>query len=631
MSVFLNNGLTGILAAQAGLQTTSNNVANANTEGYVRQRVNLTQRSSQMSGGFSVGSGVAIASIDRIYDQLLTGQLQSAGTAQQRAEAFSNMALRLDSILGNPELGISQALQSFFDSVENVNRDPTSTVNRQQMISEGESLAQRFQQIGGQLDSLANEASMRLSQSVVTINTISSGLAALNERIAESGNNPPAELLDEQDRLLNQLAEQIDITTTRQTDGTVNVMVGNGQPVVLGSQSFNLALLSDEFNGTRQQLAYQTGTQTIDISRKVSGGVVGGLMAFRNDMLDKSRAELGQLALGLSEGFNNQQAQGMDLNGNLGNAFFTSVVPEVATSQNNTGSATVSVVIGNAADVEPREYELRYDGAAWQLRNSLTGAPVTMTGSGTAIDPFVADGLEITVTAGAGAGDRYLVKPVSRAAGDFGMRMSDGSEIAAASPVTTGVSLQNLSDSAISLASVTDISNANLLQPVNIVFDNPATYRILDSIGTDLTGPLAYTSGADINFNGWTASITGSPAAGDSFSVSPTGPGSGDNSNSQVLSTIPTTRFFAGGTLSIDDLGANLVTSVGSAALRSTQDLTVQSALQTQAVMDVESLSGVNLEEEAINLLKFQEAFMASSKIIEIANNLFQTILFALR
>ncbi len=631
MSVFLNNGLTGILAAQAGLQTTSNNVVNANTEGYVRQRVNLTQRSSLVSGGFSVGSGVAVASIDRIYDQLLAGQLQSAGTGQQRAAAFSNMALRLDSILGNPEIGIAQAMQSFFNSVENVNRDPTSSVNRQQMITEGDSLAQRFQQIGGQLDGLANEVSLRLSQSVTTINTFSAGLADLNDRIAESGSNPPANLLDEQDRLLNQLAEQIDITTIRQNNGTVNVLVGNGQPVVLGSQSFNLALLSDDFNGPRQQLAYQNGTQTIDISRKVSGGVVGGLMAFRSDVLDKSRAELGQLALGLSQGFNNQQAQGMDLNGNLGNAFFADVVPEVATSQSNTGTAAVSVTISNAADVEPKEYQLRYDGAAWQLTNSTTGAAVAMTGSGTALDPFVADGLDITVTAGAAAGDQFLIKPVSRAASNFGMAMSDGAEIAAASPVTSSVSLQNLSDASIALASVTDIGNANLLQPVNIVFDNPTTYRILDGGGTDLTGPLAYTSGADINFNGWTARITGSPAATDSFSVDPTGPGSGDNSNSQSLSTIPTTGFFAGGTLSIDDLGANIVTSVGSAALRSTQELTVQSALQAQAQFDVESLSGVNLEEEAINLLRFQEAFMASSKIIEVANSLFQTILFALR
>ncbi len=631
MSIFLNNGLTGLLAAKAGLQTTSNNVANANTEGYVRKSVNLTQRPGLTIGGINIGSGVSVASIDRVYDQLLTGQLQSARTSQQRADIFNNLALNLNNILGDTELGISQAMQSFFDSVEAVNRDPVSTVNRQQMISQGESLAQRFQQMGAQLDNLDATISLRLSQSVVTINTLSEGLADLNGRIAESAGNPPADLLDEQDRMLNQLAGQIDVTTIRQKDGSVNVLVGNGQPVVLGNQSFRLAMVPDQFNGPRQQLAYQSGGQTIDISRKVSGGIAGGLMAFRTDVLDKSRAELGQLALGLSQSFNNQQRQGMDLNGNLGTAFFADTTPDVSASSANSGTATAAAVISNAAAVQPREYLLRYDGAAWQLTNANTGAAVAMTGSGTAVDPFIADGLELTATAGAAAGDRFLIKPVSQAAGRFGLQISDPAEIAAAAPLTTGASLQNMSAAAISTPSISDITNGSLLQPVDIVFDNASTYRILDGSGTDLTGPLAYTSGADISFNGWTVQISGAPVGADRFSIGPTGPGSGDNSNSQLLSTIPAGGFFNGGILSLEGLGANIVNSVGSTAMRSNQELTVQSALYSQAALDVESVSGVNLEEEAINLLKYQEAFMASSKIVEVANNLFQTLLITLR
>jgi len=627
MSLFLNNGLSGLLAAQTGLRTTSNNVANASTEGYVRQTVNFAERPGQPFGRVHIGNGVAVSGIKRVYDQLLANQLQSANTSQQRAEMFNSLAAKLDGILGNPDLGISRSIQSFFDSIEAVNRDPTSSVNRQQMIFEGKALVERFQQTGGRLDNLENEINRQLQQAASEVNGLSDALARLNARIAESGTETPNEMLDEQDRLLNRIAQQIDITRVRQDDGTVNVMVGNGQPIVLGGNSFKLGVLPDQYDGTRMQLAYQTTSQIIDISRKVSGGAIGGLLSFRDGALDGAKRDLGQLALGLSASFNTQHQQGLDLNGDMGAAFFSSVTPQVLDSSFNSGSAVVSASIADPAAVEAREYVLHYDGTAWLLTGGNGGAAVAMTGSGTNGDPFVADGLSITVSGAAASGDRYLIRPVSQAASDLEMAISDPSRIAAAAPLSASASLQNLSTTSISAVTVTDASAPNLLQPVDIVFDDPATYRILDANGVDLTGPLAYASGSDISFNGWTVQITGTPNTGERFSVTSAGPGSGDNSNSQLLGRVQTLGFSAGGTLSIEELGANLVNSVGSTALRAQQELSVQNDLQAQATLDVESMSGVNLEEEAVNMLRYQEAFLAASKIIGVANTLFQTLL----
>lgn len=627
MSLFINNGLSGLLAAQRALQTTSNNVANANTDGYVRQRVSFGENPGHEIGGFSVGTGVHVAGIDRIYDQFLGAELNNATMSQHRAQSFNDLAMRLDGLLGNPDLNISPNIQRFFDQVELLNRDPTSAVNRQQLLAEAESLTQRFHQMNSQLAGVANEVDGRLRESVITINGLAASIASVNDRIAIAGENVPNELFDEQGRLMTQLAEQIDFTAIKKSNGTVDLMVGSGQPLVLATNSFELALIPNEFDGSRMELAYSSGGQLQLISNKVSGGTVAGLMSFRNETLNAVRRDLGQVALGMTAAFNAQHRQGIDLDGNLGGDFFGDLVPVTAASANNTGTASVTTIIGDAAAVEAKDYLLRFDGAAWQLFDAATGAPESMTGTGTVADPFIADGLEITVSAGAAAGDDFLLQPVAHAAGKFSTLITNPATIAAAAPIGASASLQNAGSGIISPITIDDVTNPGLQQPVEIRFDDPATYRIYDSGGIDLTGPLPYTSGADISFNGFTVQINGAPTSADSFAVRPNGAGSGDNSNGIALAALGSLGFFANGQQSIDDLSASILTSIGSTASRSSQDLLVQGALREQIELDLESVSGVNLEEEAANLLRFQEAYLASSKIIGVANDLFQTLL----
>lgn len=630
MSSLLNNALTGLLAAQTGLRTTTNNTANVNTQGYSRQRIDQTALNGEVLGRVSIGGGVAVTGVERVFDRFLVDQLRESSSLEQRFAAFNELAQRVDGVLGDTEFGVSTSIQNFFDQLQTVAHDATSIVNRELLISQGESLEERIKQFSARVDGVDGEVNRRMTDFVSTINTTATALARLNGQIVAAGPNVSNELLDQRELRLSELSELIDIRTTLSADGSINVLVGNGRPLVLATQSFELRAVHDEFDPSRLQVAHVVGGRVETISHQITGGAIGGLLSFRAEALDPAKRSLGLIAFALTETFNQQHARGLDLNGALGGDFFRSIQPVAISSTENTGTGSVSATVGNAANVEARDYELYFDGATWQVTDASSGALLTMTGTGTGADPFVIDGLEIVVAPGVAAGDRFLVSPTRQAASLFGVEISDPKQIAAASPVTSALDPGNIGSAAASSVIVDDSSNPALLQSVAIVFDGPAAYRIYDSLGTDLTGPLAYTSGADIAFNGWRVQISGTPATGDSFTVTPNTAGSGDNGNVIELTGIRNRGFLAGGQTSVSDTIGNMTALVGGAALQSAQNLSAQSALRHQLELDVQNVSGVNLDEEAVNALRYQEAFMASSKLIALADDLFASILNAL-
>jgi len=627
----INTALSGLMAAQRGLDATSNNVANAGTDGYVRRRI-VQAEAITAGGGLAadLGSGVRVTDVQRMYDSFLTDALRGAATTEQRTQVLSDLAARLDGLLGNPELGIGSSIQDFFDQAEQLSREPTSAASRQQMLMQGESLAQRFQQVNSQLTGLADEVDRRLEDAVSRINGIAASLAEINETLAR-GASSMNDLADQRDALLTELNGLLDTTIVRQQDGTVSVLVGNGQPLVLGIRSATLQLTQDEFDPSRLQLGISLGGQSLSITRQVSGGAVGGMLAFRTEALDPARRELGLIATTLASAFNAQHAQGVDAAGNLGGDFFTDIQPTVAPSVRNSGTATLAAVFADPTAAKARDYELRFDGSAWSARDAATGQSVTLAGAGTPASPFIFEGLSVIVSGTAAANDRFLVQPAAGAAGRFAVVATDGDAIAAAAPVRTSRNLANLSNATIALGGIADVADPDLRAPAQIRFESASTFRIYDAGGTDLSGPLAYTSGADITFNGWTARVTGTAASGDVFDILPTGPGSGDNTNARALAQVGSLGFLSGGQVSVDDLAARLVSTVGATALRTRQELTVQSALREQAEVDLEGASGVNLDEEAANLLRYQQAYQAASKIIAVADDLFQTLIGIIR
>ncbi len=627
----ISTALSGLTAAQRGLEATSNNVANAGTDGYVRRRIIQAESITAGLGTVSnLGSGTVVTGVERLYDSFLGETLRTMTSSEQRAQALADLSTRLDSLLGNPALGISSSLQSFFDKVELLGRDPTSASNRDQLLLQAESLAERFQQLGVQIDALANEVNRRIEDTAGRINTIAAALADINESSGQGAgiNN---DIIDRRDALIAELSGLIDIKSINQPDGTISIFVGSGQPLVLGIRSATLELTPDNFNPTQKQLVIDFGNESFPITRQISGGKLGGLLSFKADTLDQARQELGLLAMTVTQTFNAQHAQGVDANGALGGEFFSAILPTVATGATNSGSATLTAGVSNAAALAARDYEFRYTGSTWQVLDARTGQSISFSGSGTVGSPFVFEGLSVTVSGAAAAGDRFRVSPVSTATNQFGLALQDAQSIAAAAPVRTGRQTGNLSNATIALSGAADVSNPALLQSAQLRFESGSVFRIYNSSGTDLSGPLTYTSGSNISFNGWTVAISGTPQANDVFTVSATPPGSADNGNALALARVNSQGYLAGGQVSIDDIASRLVSSVGAAALRNQQTLEAQEALREQAQLDVEAISGVNLDEEAANLLRYQQAYQAAGKVIAIADELFQTLLGILR
>jgi len=630
MSGTITNGLSALLAAQRALQTTSNNIANANTAGYVRQRIDFVERPGTPLGRTTIGAGVAVADITRVYDQFLTDNLRTSTSLEQRYATFGDFATRLDTILGNPDTGISASVQRFFDQVEAVGRDPTSIAQRQQLLLEGDNLATRLQQLDSQLNSMGNEIDGRLQNAASTISQLAGQIADVNAQVMSAGSTAAAHLLDKRDELLKALGSQIDITTVRQADGSINVLVGSGQSLVLGNRAATMTTVPDTYDGSRLQLAIDNGGFLQNISTKVNGGVVGGLLAFRNDVLDGARRDLGQVAAGLADAFNAQHRQGMDLQGNLGGDFFTTTTPSISGAATNSLTAALSASIVDTSSLEGRDYELRWSGTAWSVTDRQTGVAVPATGTGTGADPLLFAGLSVTGTAA--AGDRFLVRPLANATTDFGVAIGSPAGIAAAAPLVSSIDPGNTSQATVSAPVVTDMTDPVLATMFNngvtatILFDSPTAYRVLTSAGGDV-GPFPYASGDDISFGGWTVQVTGAPQAGDRFRVTVAVAGSGDNSNVLALASVAQQGFFAGGTQSVNDLGAGLVATVGATANRASNEVEVQQALREQAEIDLQNVSGVNLDEEAANMLRYQQAYLAASKVISVADGLFQNLL----
>ncbi len=626
MPDLLTTSLTGMRAFQRALDVTGHNISNANTPGYTRQVVDFSSRGAQASSAGFIGSGVQITQIRRMYDTLLGQQMQSAATQQTRFSTLDGLASRVDSLLADADTGLNSSLQSFFGALQDLSNDPSSLPTRSALIGAGEGLVSRLRSLDQQLGAIDGEISSRLKLSVDQINQAAEGIAELNDKIARTRGGPaPNDLLDQRDRLVTALSEQISVSTTLQDDGTMNVFVGSGQSLVVGSQVQRLGVVANEFDPTRLNVTYESSAGSTPLDTSLTGGALGGLLEFRSRILDPTLQSLGQTAVTLADAFNAQHSSGLDLKGNLGGDFFNIDGPAVLPSSANTGTPTAAVSVADLGALTGGNYVLEYDGAAWSLRDETTNVAVPMTGSGTAVDPFVAGGLEIEVGGAAAAGDSFLIRPTQDAAGSLRTLISDPQSIAAAAPTRTGAAISNTGDAAISQPTVVDPQDPALLTNVVIEFTVPATYSIKGA------GAFSYTDGAPITINGSEFAISGTPAVGDTFTLDPNYGATGDNSNVLALAAIQSRGILDGGEISIGENYSQLVSTVGSATFQIQASLDAQNVVLTNAENAVLERAGVDLDEEAANLLRYQQAYQAAAQVVSVTKNLFDTLLSATR
>jgi flagellar hook-associated protein 1 FlgK len=629
MGDFFSTGISGLLAFKRAIDVTSHNIANVGTEGYSRQRAEFGTRPPSVFGNGYVGNGVQVNTTTRAYDDLLAQNVRDATSSFSNLDTYTSYLEKLSNVFGNTTTGITATLQKFANALQDVANNPSSISSRQVLISEANGLTERLKSYDSQIAGFDSQVEASLKSEVSDINALSSNLAKLNQQIAGAyslNGQPPNDLLDQRDRLLDQLSGHIDINTVKQSDGSVNVFIGNGQSLVVGQQGNQLALSTDPYDANRHGVSLVTaGGTPVDITNSLRGGSLGGQLDFRNQVLDPARNALGRISVGLADVVNEQHRAGMDLSGNLGGNLFNVGGVQTLPRSGNTGTGALAVTRSDVSALTEGDYFLTKTATGWSLKREDTGATVTLTGTGTSADPLVADGLSIVVSGTPATNDSFLIRPTRAAAGGLGVAITDPAKIAAASPITAAAATSNTGGGQISSPTVTDPTNANLRSAVTIQFTGANTYSINGA------GSFTYTAGQPISVNGWQVTITGAPAVGDTFSVQNNTGATGDNRNAQSLYDSISSKVLDGGTASINDATNRLIGNIGVMTQQAQANRDAQSVVKQESLDARDSVSGVNLDEEAANLLKYQQAYQAAAQLIGVASTLFDSILAAVR
>lgn len=627
MPDMLGTGLSSLRALQRALDTTSHNIANVSTPGYSRQTTTFVTRQPSIVGSSWIGNGVNASEVRRSYDQFLAAQARTSTGNLARLDTFATQAERLDNMLGDSTNGIGTSLQSYTDALSEVSSTPGSIPARQVLLAQGKALAQRLQDYDSRLRAMSADIDTRFAGEASEVNLIAKGIARLNSQITVAVQNtgqPPNDLLDQRDALIDQISKKVSVTTIN--DGAaVNVFIGNGQPLVLGTTASEITTVPDVYDPERTQFALKTGSGTVDISKGVSGGTLGGLLDWRREMLEPARNDLGRISLAIANQVNSQHREGMDLNGALGGDFFTVGGVGVTNVTTNTGTATVTAARTNVSAITSSDYVVATTATGFTVRRQDTGAAVTFTGTGTALDPLVFDGVSVSVGAGAATGDQFVIHPTRDAISGFNIAISDPAKVAAAGPIRTAATTTNTGNGVISQGEVLDATNANLLTTANIAFTSPTQFTVNG-------GPVqTYTAGGNIDVNGWRIQISGTPASGDTFSVRNNAGATGDNRNALALGDALKAGVLDNGATSVTGAVEQLTANVGLQTRTAQVNRDAEAAVNADDLDARDSVSGVNLDEEAAAMLRYQQAYQASAQIIAMASSLFDSLINAVR
>jgi len=644
-SSLFNIGLTGLNAAQAGLVTTSHNIANAGTAGYSRQSTVQSTNPAMFTGSGFFGEGTRVDTVKRAYNAFLNNQVLSADTKFNEYDTYSTEISQIDNMLADTTVGLSPALQSFFSGVQEVAANPSSIPARQSMISTAQGLASRLNNLSQRLDDVRSGIETQISDTVSTISTYAKDIADINNKIMiaqQAGSAQPAnDLLDQRDQLVQELNKLVRVSTNVDSDGAMSVFIGTGQPLVVGANPTTLKALPSTADPSRvdANIITQNGGTIAIPESLLGGGKLGGLLSMRSGALDAAQNQLGLIAVGISTAVNAQNALGQDLNGNLGGDVFTR--PSVGvTRYTNASTAFPTVDYSDVSKLTGDDYKLTFT-------DTVGSYTLTRVSDGTAVTAANV-GLSITPAAASSVGDSFLIQPTRYAAGNFGVTLSDTRMIAAAAPITAAVSKGNLGSATITapvVSSTADLASfGTAAAPLKLTYaagsltgfpaSLPVTYTPLNGSPIALAAPVAsvpYTSGMTISVGGVSFSMSGAVQDNDSFTVGPNTGGVSDSRNAVLLGKLQTTKALlsANGqpSATYQSVYSQLVSTIGNKAREVSVNRDAQQSLVDQATSAQQSVAGVNLDEEAANLIRYQQAYQAAGKVMSIASKLFEQVL----
>jgi len=675
----LNIGMSGLSAGHNSLVTTGNNIANVDTAGYSRQQSVQSTKGSIQYGNVFIGTGTTLADVRRVYNSYLDSQLRTATSLDSEATSYNAQATPLDATLSDSNTGLTGVLQKFFTSMQGVSTSATDDTSRQSVLTGAQALSARFNSIAKQLNDQSTNLNGSLGDMADQVNKLSTTIATLNQKISElsTGTNQPNDLLDSRNEAVRQLSELVG-TQVVERGSSYDIYIGSGQPLVVGNTTNTLQTVPSQGDPSRMALQLNRGSSTIDVTAVVSGGEIGGLLTYRKEVLDPSLNELGRVALVVADQINSQQAQGIDKNGDFGAAIFNNINSAALISQrsiaaagNSAGSGNLDVTIKDTGRLTASDYQVTFTSATNYTVKRSDGTDMGSFSTTTTPAPVI-DGFSLNLNGGAlSAGDSFKVTPTRGAAAGIQTVLTDPKKIAAAAPLTGVTSANNTGTyTQPTLTSTLDIYNPaaqaemqtalKSSTPFKLVFGAASggsqTYNMVDSkgnsIGTGTIVPgqsntlnlkvgMVDASGAPVMDTSVTPAVQktftvqttvgATPASGESFTINLTGAASSDNRNAQALVGLQTKQTVDTGTaskgISLTDAYNKLVTNVGAKAAQGKSDSEATTAILANAKGARDSNSGVDLDEETGNLVKYQQYYTASSQIIKAAQEIFTTLI----
>jgi len=631
----LNVGQTALTAAQLGLSTTSNNIANASTPGYYREEIVQTEAGGQNTGSGFVGAGTTVQTIQRLYNSFLATQQNNSQSSYSSLNTNYSQISQINNMFANSTTGLSPTMQGFFDSVHTATSNPSAASSRQTVLTSAQSLASEFQSSSAQLSQMGDGVNSQITSTVQSINNYVTQIAGLNQSILTSeatnlGQTPNA-LLDQRDQAVSNLSQQIGVTVVPQGN-QYNVFIGTGQPVVVGSNAYQLTTIPSPTNVSQTEIGYVNGGVPNQLpENSLTGGSLSGLLQFRSQSLIPAQNALGQMAIGLASAVNAQQQLGQDQNGLPGVSMFTAGTPTSTSNTNNLGTAVITTTISNVNALTTSNYTIKYDGVKYSL---IRQSDNTLLYNSAVFPPAAAiDGLKFTIAGAPAATDNFLIQPTASGASGFGVAISNTAQIAMAAPIVTNAPGANKGTGLISAGVVNapPPTDPNLTQPVTITFNGPPTAGTFNVTGTISGAPptvnVPYVAGGNITYNGWTVQITGKPVAGDVFTIGPNVNGAGDSRNGLLIAGIQSVKSLDNSTTSIQGAYSQLVSTVGNQTANLLATSKAANVELTNATNAQQAVSGVNLDEEASNLLKYQQAYQAAGKVMQTVSTLFTSLL----
>lgn len=642
-------GLSGLNVARGALLTTAHNTANVYTPGYSRQVAQISTSTPNATGAGFFGTGAVVTTVTRSYDRYLTAQLAAADSSAAALSTYASQINRIDSLLADRTSGLQPLLQGFFDSVQGVANTPADPAARQQLISSAQALANKFRSTDQYLTDMNASVNDQITASAGQINTYATQIANLNQQISQlsamAGGQPPNDLLDQRDQLVSELSKIVDVKVLETDGGKYNVFIGNGQSLVLGDRAAEVAAVTSAADPTRKSIAITgpAGNQVEVADSVFTGGSLGGLMAFRAETLTPTQNAIGRLAMALGDTFNAQHKLGVDLQGLLGQDFFSVAQPGVFTNTHNAGDLQLAASITDTGSLSTSDYKVQVKDVAGTPTYVVTRMSDNQVVANSTGFPIDFDGVRLDSAGGtAAAGDSFLVQPTRTGARDVDVLVRDPAKVAAASPVVTGSAAGNMGTGSISSATIGAGYGATpLAANVTLAYDaatgtlsgfpagSAVTVTAADGTATTYAAgtPVPYSAGAAISFDGISVTLKGAPAQGDTFSISKNTAGVSDGSNALLLGALQRQTTIGGGTSTFNGAYAQLVSEVGNRAMEVQVASKTQDSLATQIRASQQSVSGVNQDEETGNLLMFQQMYQANAKVIQTAQAMFDAIL----